>query len=302
MPSLGCGWNDIQKINPRIIYASISGFGHDCLPGYDLRPAYDYLAQAYSGFMSITGPKGGTPCKVGMGVSDFVAGHQAAIGILAALIHREKTGRGQYYDGSLIDAAFSFVENAAVQYTINGTVRKPEGNAAAMATPFQAFKTKDSLIIIPIVNNKLWVELCKALGREYLLDDPKYKTNPLRTKNKKKLIPILAAEFREKTTSEWCDLFEKVKVPYSPINTMKEICEDPHIKYRKMLVDIDKPVAGRMRIVGSSLRLSETPGDVYAPAPLLGQHSKEVLKEILGYSQDEIEGLAKDGVIGISPS
>ncbi|MBW2648301.1 MAG: CoA transferase, partial [Deltaproteobacteria bacterium] len=137
MRKLGFGWEEIQKINPRMIYASISGFGHDTLPGYDTRPAYDMVAQGYSGIMSITGPEGGPPCRVGSSIGDIVAGHQAVIGILAALIHREKTGRGQRYDGSMIDGLFAVLENAAVRYTIDGTIPGPLGSAHPSITPFQ---------------------------------------------------------------------------------------------------------------------------------------------------------------------
>jgi CoA:oxalate CoA-transferase len=297
MRKLGFGWEDIQKINPRAIYASISGFGHDTFPGYDTRPAYDMVAQGYSGIMSITGPEGGPPCRVGSSVGDIIAGHQAVIGILAALIHREKTGRGQYHDGAMVDGLFAVLENAAVRYTIDGTIPGPLGSAHPSITPFQGFKTRDSWIITPVGNDNLWAAFCKAIKREDLTYDPKFETNLLRNNNKEELIPILAAELGKKTTREWAAIFEDAGLPYSPINNMKEICEDPNITYRNMLVDIDQPGAGKMKIVGSPINLSETPGEVYAPAPLLGQHSEEVLREILGYSDEEIERLKKEGVI-----
>ena len=297
MRKLGFGWEDIQKINPRAIYASICGFGHDTLPGYDTRPAYDMVAQGYSGIMSITGPEGGPPCRVGSSVGDIIAGHQAVIGILAALIHREKTGRGQYHDGAMVDGLFAVLENAAVRYTIDGTIPGPLGGAHPSITPFQGFKTRDSWIITPVGNDKLWVTFCKAIKREDLTHNAKFETNPLRTENKKELIPILEIEMAKKTTREWADIFEEAALPYSPINNMKEICEDPNIAYRNMLVDIDQPGAGKMKIVGSPINLSETPGEVYAPAPLLGQHSEEVLREILGYSDEEINNLKKEKVI-----
>jgi len=297
MRKLGFGWEEIQKINPGMIYASISGFGHDALPGYETRPAYDMVAQGYSGIMSITGPEGGPPCRVGSSVGDIVAGHQAVIGILAALIHREKTGRGQRYDGSMIDGLFAVLENAAVRYTIEGTIPESLGSAHPSITPFQGFKTKDSWIITPIGNDNLWAAFCKAINREDLTHNLKFETNLLRTNNKEELIPILAAELRKKTTREWADIFEDAGLPYSPINNMKEICEDPNITYRKMLVDIDQPEAGKMKIAGSPIHLSETPGEVYAAAPLLGQHSEEILREILRYSDEEIDNLKKEGVI-----
>lgn len=297
MRKLGFGWEDIQKINPRMIYASICGFGHDALPEYTERPAYDMVAQAYSGIMSITGPEGGSPCRVGSSVGDIFAGHQAVIGILAALYKREETGRGQHHDGAMVDGLFTVLENAVARYTISGEIPGPLGGAHPSITPFQGFKTADSWIIAAIGTDALWVKFCTVIGREDLTGDSKYKTNPLRTENKKELLPILDVEMAKKTTREWEDIFEDAGLPYSPINNIKEICEDPHIAHRKMLVEIDQPGIGRMEIAGSPIRLSETPGEVYSPAPLLGQHSEEVLKDILGYSQEEIGSLREEGVI-----
>jgi CoA:oxalate CoA-transferase len=297
MKKLGFGWEELQKINPKIIYASICGFGHDTLTGYDTRPAYDMVAQGYSGIMSVTGPDGGPPCRIGTSVGDIVAGHQAVIGILAALVHREKTGKGQFYDGAMVDGLFAILENAIVRYTITGEIPQPLGSAHPSIAPFQGFKTKDSWIIIPMGNDNLWAKFCKVIEREDLTHEPKFDTNPLRTKNRRDLAVVLEAELVKRTTKEWCDLLENAGLPYSPINNMKDICNDPHIQYRKMLVEVEQPRVGKLKIAGSSIRLSETPGKVYAPAPLLGEHSETVLKEILGYAQVEIDTLKQEGVI-----
>jgi CoA:oxalate CoA-transferase len=297
MRKLGFSWEEIQKINPRIIYASICGFGHDSLPGYDTRPAYDMVAQAYSGIMSITGPEGGAPCRVGSSVGDIFAGHQAVIAILAALYKRKETGRGQHHDGSMVDGLFTVLENAVARYTISGEIPGPLGGAHPSIVPFQGFQTMDSWIIAAIGTDALWAKYCTVIDREDLTDDPKYKTNPLRTENKKELISILDVEMAKKTTKEWEGIFENAGLPYSPIYNMKEICEDEHIAHRKMLVEIDQPKIGKMKIAGSPIRLSETPGEVYAPAPLLGEHSEEVLREILGYSEEEVGNLMEEGVI-----
>jgi len=247
--------------------------------------------------MSITGPERGPPCRVGSSVGDIFAGHQAVIGILAALYKREETGRGQHHDGSMVDGLFAVLENAVARYTINEEVAGPLGGAHPSITPFQGFKTVDSWIIAAIGTDALWAKFCTVIGREDLTDDPKYKTNPLRTRNKKDLITILDVEMAKKTTGEWEDIFEDAGLPYSPINNIKDICEDPHIAHRKMLVEIDQPGIGKMKIAGSPIRLSETPGEVYAPAPLLGQPSEDILKEILEYSREEISSLKEEGVI-----
>jgi CoA:oxalate CoA-transferase len=297
MKKLGFGWEELQKINPKIIYASICGFGHDTLPGYDTRPAYDMVAQGYSGIMSVTGPEGGPPCRVGTSVGDIIAGHQAVIGILSALVHREKTGKGQFYDGAMVDGLFAVLENAVARYTITGEIPQPIGSAHPSIAPFQGFKTKDSWLITPMGNDNLWAKFCKVIEREDLIHEPKFETNPRRTKNRKELASIIESETVKRTTGQWCKLLEGAGLPCSPINDIKDICEDPHIRYRKMLVDIDQPRVGKMKIAGSPIRLSETPGSVYAPAPLLGEHSEAILKETLGYAQAEIDTLKLEGVI-----
>lgn len=299
MRRLGFGWQDIKKINPGIVYASISGFGHDTLPEYAHRPAYDMVAQGFSGLMSITGPEDGANCRVGTSIGDVVAGHQAVIGILAALRWRERTGQGQHYDGAMVDGLFAVLENAITRYGIDGEIPKPLGSAHPSITPFQGFKTKDSWIIIPIGNDKLWVTFCKVTGLDDLAQDPNFATNPDRNHNKGKLIPIIEIELKKKTTSEWSKIFEEYGVPYSPINNIKQICEDPHIQYRNMLVEVKQPGAGTVKIPGSPIRLSETPGSVRTPAPLLGQHTKEILSEVLKYTHDEICKLEKEGVINM---
>jgi len=298
MEKLGFSWEALQKINPRVICCSICGFGHDSLPEHGSRPAYDMVAQAYSGLMSITGPEGGPPCRVGSSVGDIIAGMQATIGILAALRYRERTGRGQYVDIAMVDSLFSVLENAVARYVNTGETPGPLGGAHPSITPFQGFQTKDGQwVIAAIGNDKLWAQYCDLLGRRDLIDHPKFKTNPLRCDNRRELIPILQHEMQKKTAHEWFDIFERHAIPYSPINTLKQICEDPHIAHRKMLVEIDQPIVGKMRVCASPLKLSETPGEVYAPAPMLGEHSEQVLRDVLGYSREKIAQLQKEGVI-----
>ncbi len=298
MEKLGFGWAALQKINPRVICCSICGFGHDSLPEHGSRPAYDMVAQAYSGLMSITGPEGGPPCRVGSSVGDIIAGMQATIGILAALRHRERTGRGQYVDIAMVDSLFSVLENAVARYVNTGEIPGPLGGAHPSITPFQGFQTKDGQwVIAAIGNDKLWAQFCEILGRRDLIEHPNFKTNPLRCDNRKALIPILQSEMEKKAAQEWFEIFERHAIPYSPINTLQQICEDPHIAHRKMLVEIDQPVVGKMRVCASPLKLSETPGEVYAPAPMLGEHSEHVLRELLGYSREKIARLQDEGVI-----
>jgi len=299
LPELGFSWEVVHRLNPAIIYASISGFGRDTPTGYSSRPAYDIVAQAYSGLMSITGPENGIPCRVGSSIGDIFAGHQAAIAILAALQHRAKTGLGQYYDGSMVDGLFAVLENAIVQYTVGHKIPKPLGSAHPSIAPFQSFATKDGWIIIAIGNDKAWAEFCRVIGRDDLIQHPKFKTNPLRGKNRKALARIIAAEIKKKTSGSWFKILEKEGIPYSPINNIKEICEDPCIRHRKMLVKVNQPEMGKIQISNSPLHLSVTPGQVYAPAPLLGEHTEEILSNLLKYSPAEIIALEKSGAIGL---
>ncbi len=298
MKKLGFDWAHIQKVNPRAVYCSICGFGHDSLSENTSRPAYDMVAQAYSGMMSITGPEGGPPCRVGSSIGDILAGHQAVIGILAALVYRDKTGRGQYLDISMVDSLFSVLENAVARVMNAGETPEPLGSMHPAITPFQAFKARDRVWIIAAVgNDNLWAKFCHVLDRKDLIDDPRFKNNSLRTENRKTLIPLLEAEMEKKTAKEWSLIFEKEGIPYSPVNTVRDICEDPHIAHREMLVEIDQPLVGKMKICGSPFRLSETPGKVVSPAPMLGEHTEAVLGDILGYSQEKIDRLKSDGII-----
>jgi CoA:oxalate CoA-transferase len=280
-----------------MIYASISGFGQATLPEYAGRPSYDVVAQAYSGLMSITGPENGPPCRVGSSIGDIIAGHQAVIGILAALYYRTLTGRGQRYDGSMVDGLFSIMENAVVRYTVEGNIPKPLGTAHPSTTPFQAFPTRDSWIIIAAGGEKLWALLCRTLGRDDLINDARFRTNPLRTKNRAVMVNFFSEVLTQKTTAEWAAIFEQAGVPYSPVNNIKQICEDPQIKFREMLVEIEQKGIGKMKIAGSPLRLSETPGKVYRGAPLLGEHTAEILKSLLKKTEAEILALRKKGAI-----
>jgi CoA:oxalate CoA-transferase len=299
MEKLGFGWEELRRMNPSLVYASISGFGHDTLPGYDVRPSYDMVAQAYSGLMSITGPVGGPPCRVGSSIGDIVAGHQAAIGILAALVRRNTTGKGQYYDGSMVDGLFSVLENAIVRYTAGGEAPGPLGSAHPTIVPFQGFITKDgSWLVVAVGNDHLWAKFCEVISRRDLIRDPRFKTNPVRAENREELAEILNDEMKKNTAASWAEIFERAGIPFSPINSVRDICEDPYIAHRKMLVEVDQPLVGKIKIVGSPIRMSETPGEVASPAPMLGEHSVEVLRDILDCSVKEIETLTLEGVIG----
>ena len=291
MKKLGFSYEEMKEIKSDIIYCSICGFGHDALPEYATKPAYDMVAQAFSGLMSVTGPSDGEPCRVGTSVGDIVAGHQGAIGILSALWYRNRTGKGQYIDISMVDGLVYILENAIARYTINGEIPNALGTAHPTITPFQAFKTKDDWIVTPIGNDKLWLNFCKAINQEYLTNLNEFKSNQMRTKNKDELTKIIASVIKNKTTSEWENIFSEYGLPYSAVNTIDKIVENDQINYRKMIVEIDQPKVGKMKIMGTPFKMSETPGMITGPAPLLGEHTGDVLKELLNFDDSQIENL-----------
>jgi len=291
MAKLGFSYEALCEINPQIIYASISGFGHDALPEYASKPAYDMVAQAFSGLMSITGMPDGPPVRVGTSVGDITAGHQCTIAILAALWHRERTGRGQRIDMSMVDGLVYVLENALVRYTLAGQVPRPLGTRHPAITPFQAFATADGWIVVAIGNDVLWRKLCQAIELPELATDSRFGTNALRTENYDLLCPILEQAFVGYNTDEWSRVMETYQLPYSPIHTIDEIVDDPNIRYRGMIASVEQPGMGQIEIAGSPFRLSETPASVRAPAPLLGEHTTQVLRDVLGYDERRIQSL-----------
>jgi CoA:oxalate CoA-transferase len=297
MKRMGFTYDDCRKLNRRIIYASISGFGHDTPSEYADKPAYDMIAQAYSGLMSICGPEGGPPVRVGTSIGDIIAGHQCAISILAAIRHRDRTGKGQRIDQSMVDGLLYILENALVRHTVGGDIPGPLGTMHPSVTPFQAFATKDSWIVIAVGNDSIWQRFCTALRRPDLLGDDRFKSNESRTRHRDQLIPVLEAIIRGRTTAEWLDVLRGQEVPCSPIHSIDQIVTDPVVNHRQMLATVEQPEAGPVRIAGSPFRMSLTPGRVYAHAPLLGEHTIEVLQGLLGYSQARVRSLRERRVV-----
>jgi CoA:oxalate CoA-transferase len=294
---LGFSYEVMAELNPRIIYASICGFGHDALPEYADKPAYDMVAQAFSGLMSITGPEGGPPVRVGTSVGDITAGHQCAIAILAALWYRERTGRGQVVDMSMVDGLVYILENAIVRYTLSGQIPAPLGTRHPAITPFRAYPTADSWIVIALGNDGLWQTFCEAIGRPDLAADARFRTNALRTQHHEELDKLLEPVTRARTTGEWVALLEAHHLPYSPIQNVDQVVHDPNLRHRGMIAQVDQPGMGPVEIVGSPFHLSETPGTVRTPAPTLGQHTEEVLRRVLGYDRERIEELIEIGAV-----
>ena len=297
MRGLGFSYEDCRGINEGIIYASISGFGHDAPPSYTDKPAYDMIAQAYSGLMSICGPEGGPPVRVGTSIGDIISGHQCAISILSAIRHRDRTGEGQRIDHSMVDGLLYILENALVRYTVSGDIPEPLGTMHPSITPFQAFPTKDSWIVVAVGNDSIWARFCTALEMPEFVANEQFKTNVLRTRNRDRLIPILEKTFKERHIADWLDVLQSNEVPCSPIHSIEQIARAPVVAHRHMLVTVQQPGVGQVKIAGSPFRMSNTPGQVYSHAPLLGEHSIEVLRDVLKYSDDSIRVLREKNVI-----
>jgi len=294
MKRLGLDFQALREVNPRLIYASCSGFGQT--GPYAHRGAYDMIIQGMGGIISITGEPGRPPVRVGTSIADLGGGLFTTIGILAALQARERTGQGQHVDVSMLDALVALLENAIIRYTVTGEVPGPLGARHPSITPFEVFPARDGSVVMA-VGTKLWEPFCQALGRPELLEDPRFTTNALRTEHQAELFPLIAEATRTKTVAEWIRIMEDAGVPCGPINTVDKVVEDPQIKARGMIVEVDQGEIGKVRIAGFPIKFSMTPGGVQGRAPRLGEHTEEVLTGLLGYSKEKLAELRRDGVV-----
>jgi len=295
LDELGLGYEDLRTINSRLIYCSLSGYGHSGPMKY--KAGYDVIVSGEAGLMGITGEEGGGPVKVGVAVTDITTGLFAQGAIGTALYFRERTGEGQKIELSLFESQVASLINIASSYLIAGEAPKKWGTAHATIVPYQAFKAQDEYIIVGAGNQRLWRRFCKVLEREDLVDDPRFCDIEQRSKNRKELIDIIAKRVAQKDGSQWLRKLEEEGVPCGPINSMDKVFSHPQITARDMLVDVEHPTAGRIKLVGIPVKYSKTPGSVRLPPPLLGEHTEEILMNTLGYSMDEVGELSKRGVI-----
>ncbi len=295
MEKLGLGYDYLITLNPKLIYAAASGYGHT--GPYSQRAAYDAVVQAMGGIMSITGEKNGKPTRVGSSIGDISAGMFTVIGILSALISRNTTGKGQMVDVAMLDCQVAMLENAIARYFVTGKIPRPYGNRHTSIVPFEAFETSDGEIMVAAGNNALWKKLCNTLGCHELIDDKRFKDNLDRNENYDELRQLLVPCFLAKTTKDWLDIFDKEGIPNGPINTIDKVVEDIQVLSRNMIVEVQHPTAGSFKMPGIPIKLSETPGRIRTPSPTLGQHTYEILKEHLGLDNMTIEKLAEEGAI-----
>ena len=293
----GLDYKSIKKINPEIIYCSITGFGQN--GPYSKRGGYDYLVQAMGGIMSITGEKKGNPTKIGVGVSDIITGLYSTIGILSALRFKEVTGKGQHLDISLMDSQVSWLSYVAQNYLISGEIPKRIGNDHPSIVPYQTVKAKDGLMVLAIANDRQFKEFCEYAKISNLINDPKFKTNSSRVKNRCDLNKIIKKIIKKKTIKQWVEGLVKVNVPCGPINNIQQVFEDKQVKSRKMVISMkhSKSKNKKIKLIANPINFSESKIQYKKPPPKLGQDTISVLKKFLKLDSKDLLDLKKKKII-----
>src|SRR3954451_11607764 len=290
----GLGWEQLKAKRPGLIYCSITGFGQT--GPYASRPGYDALGQDMGGVMSLTGDPMGAPQKVGIPIADLSAGLYGCIGVLAALNHRNATGEGQQIDIGMLDTHVAWLANQGMNYLATGVNPPRLGNQHPNIAPYQEFPTKDGYIILAVANDPTFERFCKAFGQEHLLADPRFATNPKRVENRQLVTDTLTPVMKGRTTAEWVDALEALKIGCGPINTLEQVFADPHVQARNMVIEMQHPTGEPVKVIVNPVKLSATPPTYRSPPPVLGQHTAEVLGGLLGMSEAEVAGLKEKGI------
>jgi len=295
MDKLGLGYDVLSQINPKIVYCAISGFGPDG-PEAD-RPGYDLIAQGMGGIMSFTGEPGGAPLKVGVSLGDITAGMFAAYGVMTALFYRERTGQGQLLDTSLFESQIAQLTFQAGRYFTTGRSPEPMGNQHPLIAPYESFAAKDGFINIAVGNNNLWAAFCRVLGLEDYQNDPRFVDNPSRVQNRPELIKVIEEKTRSYTVSELRAMMDQAGIPNGPVWKVGEVLTSAQALARDMVVDLDHPKAGRIKVIGLPVKMHKSPGRITLPPPLLGEHTEEILTSWLNISPEEFKELKTQGVV-----
>lgn len=295
---LGLDYESLSRVNPRLVYCAISGFG--ATGPLSREPANDLFMQAYAGSMSITGDPEGSPAKMGMSVADVGAGMFGAIGVMMALEARHRTGRGQRVDTSLLEGHMSMLAQFFTRYFASGEVPGPSGSGALTSPTYRAYEASDQWIVISAFNQRMWKGLCAALEKPEWLNDPQFIDPQMRSLNRARLIELIGAEIIQQPLSYWEARLKENDVPCSPVNTIDKVAIQPQVKARDMIHEMQLEGLGMMSMAGLPIKFSESPGSVRLPPPRLGQHTAEVLAE-MGYNAQQIQTLAEQGMIGLDP-
>jgi formyl-CoA transferase len=298
----GLDYETVRADKPDIVYCSVTGFGQS--GPYAKSAGYDFMIQGMGGLMSITGERddrpGGGPQKVGVAVADLMTGLYATIGIQAALLHRERTGEGQYVDMALLDTQVAMIANLNMNYLVSGKVPGRMGNAHANIVPYEAFACADGHIILAVGNDGQFEKFCQIAGAPDIAADPRYRRNSDRVRNRDELVPLLSAIIKTRTMRDWIEACDNSQVPCGPINRLDQVFADPQVRHRQMRIDLPHPLSGSVPQVVNPIKLSATPLEFRNAPPLLGQHTKAVLMERLGYDAPRIAELAQRGIIAVN--
>jgi crotonobetainyl-CoA:carnitine CoA-transferase CaiB-like acyl-CoA transferase len=291
----GLDYDSLKSLNPKLVYCSITGFGQT--GPYAERAGYDFMIQAMGGLMSVTGTPEGEPMKVGVALADVMTGLYAANAIQAALIHQLRTGQGQYIDLALLDVQVATLANQAMNFLASGDNPKRLGNAHPNIVPYQAFQTEDGFIILAIGNDAQFNRFCELANCAELGSDERYQKNASRVKNRSSLIPLIIDIMHAQTTEWWLDHLNQKGIPCGPINNLDQVFSDPQVQFRNMQLELNHPTAGKVATVKNPINLSKTPPEYDQSAPTLGQHTDEVLTQILGIDQANIKSLREDKIV-----
>ena len=292
------GYEDLRALNPGLIYCSITGFGQT--GPMRAVAGYDFIIQAIGGLMSITGERddlpGGGPQKVGVAVADITTGMYSTVAILAALAHRNETGEGQYIDMALLDVQVAMLANMNMNYLVSGKVPRRQGNAHANIVPYQVFSAADGELVLAVGNDSQFAKFCELAGST-LAQDPRFRKNADRVRHRDVLIPLLGTLLKQRKVGEWVNLLEPIGVPVGPINDLQQVFEHPQVRSRGMKLDVPHPTGGSVPLVANPIKMSLTPVVQAVAPPTLGQHTREVLQEQLGISQEDFERLQAGGIV-----
>jgi len=291
---LGIDYESLRKVNPRIVLASVSGFGQD--GPYRERPGFDQIAQGLSGIMSVTGQPGAGPMRVGCAVADVGGGLLAALGILTALLEREVSGEGQWVQSSLLQAAIQLLDFQAARYTMLGEVADQQGNDHPTSMPTSAYKTKDGYMNVAAAGSQMWKRLCQVLDKPELFEHPDYADAEGRARNRKSLNATIERELLRKSTAEWTEILNRAGIPSGPIYSMDQVFADPQVKHLGVAAEVESPKLGRFKIINQPVKLSRTPAKLVTATPERGAHTDEILREA-GYDAAAIADLRKNGII-----